>query len=310
MKILNERDILGLVSLADAIAVMRSAFAQLSSGAAAVPLRQRLEMPEQQARLLVMPAYLPEEAATGAKLIGLHDGNPARGLPLAHSVVMLMDASTGEPQAVLDGRSITNLRTAAGAALATDLLARRESSSVAIFGAGEQARWQLRGMCAVRRIRRAMIIGRTPQRAFEMAQELSPELGIPINVRNHLDRPVDIICTATSSQQPVFDAAQVHPGTHINGIGSYRRDMAELPAALFARSGVRLVVDHRPSCLAEAGDLAGLDLHPPEIGELVTGRAVGRTDDTEITVYKAVGNAVQDIALAAFAFRRSLPEKT
>ena len=190
-----------------------------------------------------------------------------------------------------------------------------------MIGAGVQGRWQLRAVCAVRRIARALVFDRVAERARTFADEMGRALGIPVQPLDDVAgiSVADVVCTATASRQPVFAAAHLRPGTHVNGIGSFRPEMQEIPAETIAAA--KVVVDSRRACLSEAGDLmqplqAGLieagHIHA-ELGEVAAGMREGRTSAGEITVFKSVGNAAQDLAAAALALegarRRNLGTK-
>ena len=290
-----------------AIALMRPAFIALSEGRAAAPVRMRMPAAEHEGWALFMPAYLPALAQLGLKVVTVNPNNTARGLPVIHAVVMVNDAATGQPLAVMDGEYLTALRTGAGAGLATDLLARPDAAVAALFGAGVQARTQLEAVCAVRPIRRAYVFNRSRENAETYAQAMSARLSLDVQVADDpaMLKEADVVCTATSSLDPVFAHADLKPGVHINGVGSYRPDMAEIPAETVIAA--KVVVDHRPACLAEAGDLLkplaqGLiteaHIHA-ELGQVAAGSKAGRTSDEEITFFKSVGNAVQDLAIAS-----------
>jgi ornithine cyclodeaminase/alanine dehydrogenase-like protein (mu-crystallin family) len=176
----------------------------------------------------------------------------------------------------------------------------------AVIGGGVQGRAQLEGVCAVRAIREALIFDADQERALRFADEMGEQLGIPVRVLHNVAgvAEADVVCTATSSNEPVVKDPDIHEGTHINAVGTYRPDTREIPGPTVARS--RLVVDSRKACLAEAGDLVLavqeglLDAHvpPDEIGEVVAGSAPGRRDESQVTLFKSVGNAVQDLAVA------------
>lgn len=295
-----------------AVALMREAFAALSENRAQVPVRTNLDLGDG-ASALIMPVHVaggPGSAGArlGLKQVTVCPGNPELGLPTIQGLMLVSDAETGRPLALMDAERLTAIRTGAASGLATELLARPESSVAAIFGAGGQARTQLEGVCAVRPIRRAWVFAPIPEQAEVYAREMSVRLGIEVRVADDPSRlsEADVVCTATTSTDPVFDPAHLAPGTHINGIGSYRPDMAEIPPEIVATATV--VVDHRPSCLAEAGDLhrvletgvSAETLIHAELGEIATGHRPGRHTPEEITLFKSVGNAVQDLTTAAW----------
>lgn len=308
-RILTAADVRRAVSMPEAIGLMRAAFAELSAGRATAPVRTALTLPAHEGRALFMPAYQPSTERLALKAVTIFPGNAARGLPLIHALVLLFDATDGRPLALLDGEALTALRTGAAAGLATDLLARPDADVAALFGAGVQARTQLEAVAAVRPLRRVYVFSRTRAAAETFATEMRARHDLDVRVADDPARlrEAAVVCTATTSVRPVFAPEHLAPGTHINGIGSYRPDMAEVPAETVAAA--RVVVDQREACLAEAGDLIqplrrGLiseDHLAAELGEVAAGLRPGRTTPTEITFFKSVGNAVQDAAVAAHA---------
>lgn len=302
-RILSRADVRDSMDMPAAIEAVRSAFVALSAGRADVPLRTAVEADGGSA--LVMPAHVPEAGGLGAKVVAVFEGNAARGLPTTNALVLALDAATGMPRAVIEGTYLTALRTGAASGLATDLLARPESTVVAIFGAGAQARTQLEAVRAVRRIGQVRIVSRTKESARRLADELrNVDVRLPDGPAAAV-RGADVVIAATTSHTPVFDGRAVEPGTHVNGIGSYTPDMQEVDAALVRRSTI--VVDSREGALAEAGDLLipihdGVvttdDIHA-ELGEIATGARPGRRLPEEVTFFKSVGNAAQDIAVVA-----------
>lgn len=306
LRFLSAADVARCLDMKAAIAAMGNAFCQLSSGEAQVPLRVNMPVPDHQGTALFMPAYLPAAAQFGLKVVSVYKENPNCGLPMIDALVMVMDACTGRPQAVLDGEHLTALRTGAASGLATDLLARPDASSVFLFGAGVQARTQLEAVCAVRPITRAWVYDAASDRAEDFAKTMTAQLDFPVSqAAPDAVAQADVICTATSATSPVFADADLKPGVHINGIGSYTPQMREVPPETVLRATV--VVDQREACLAEAGDLrqvldAGLidasHIHA-ELGEIVSGEKKGREHADQITFFKSVGNAVQDLAVAS-----------
>ena len=318
IRVLSRTDVMQAVPMPLAIDLMREAFAMLSAGEVSVPVRTSLSMEELGSRALYMPAYSASAARVSLKVVVLNPANPSQGLPFIHALVMISDASTGEPLAIMDGEYLTALRTGAGSGIATQLLSRRDASVAAIFGAGVQARTQLQAVAAVRSLEKAYVFGRSRQNAELFASEMSARLGVEVVVAHDPAclQEADIVCTSTTSLTPVFDASDLKPGCHINGIGSYRPDMTEIPAEAIQRS--RLFVDQREAVLAEAGDILiplshGLideDHIAAEIGEVINCKKAGRIFNDEITVFKSVGNAVQDLVvaqhLAAIAIEQGL----
>lgn len=297
-----------------AIHAVRRAMAQLSAGECTVPQRTHLDVPDHAGVALIMPSCIPAEGRMAVKVITLYDGNPPKGLPRIQALVLLFDAATGVPLAMMDGGTLTAIRTGAGSGVATDLLARSDARCAAVFGAGAQARTQLEAVACVRPIATARVYDPDPTLAERFAEDMSERLGIivePAPDPASAMHGADVVCTATVSRTPVFDDADVQPGMHINAIGSYKPDVQELPGATVARA--RVVVDYREGALAETGDLLapiaegrfGPDHVSAELGEIVLGRKAGRVSDDEITLYKSVGVAAQDLAAASEAFRRA-----
>lgn len=302
----------------DAIAAMKSAYAALSDGRAEVPLRTRLPVPPHDGLCLFMPAYAQAQGgeALAVKVASLFPRNPSRGLAFIQASVLLLESSTGKTLALLEGSSLTAIRTGAGSGAAVDLLARAESRVVAIFGAGVQGRTQLEAACAVRDFGTALIYDSDRDRALTFANEMAGRGPIPADLRvaaspREALADADVICTATTSTTPVFADADVKAGAHISAVGAYTPEMQEVPAETIRRA--RVVVDSRPAALAEAGDLiqpirAGLfdESHiQAELGEIVLGRKPGRQSAEEITFFKSVGIAVQDAMAAELAFRNA-----
>ena len=307
-RVLTYEEVRQALPMRRAIEAMKGAFAQLSAGQADVPLRVALDVPRHNGVTLFMPAYLSADDQMAVKIVSVFNDNPAKGLPLIHALVVVVDATTGEPAAVMDGTALTALRTGAASGAATDLLARQDARTAAVFGTGAQGRTQLEAVCAVRPIQEAWAYDVLPQQAAAYADEMSQRLSILVNAAetpSEAVRQADVICTATTSTSPVFDDADVQPGTHINAIGAYTPQMQEIPPETILRA--RVVIDHREASLAEAGDLLiplqqGLmteDHIYAEVGEIAAGRKSGRTSSEEITLFKSVGVAVQDVAAAS-----------
>ena len=303
IRILSADAVRACVDMPAAIDAMREAFAALAAQEATVPMRLALET--EHGVSLFMPAHLRESGNAGAKVVSVNPGNAARGLPAIHAVVLVLDVLTGRPTALMDGTWLTALRTGAVGGLAADLLARSDAKTVALFGAGVQARTQLEAVRCVREITEVRVVSRSGASADRLAGEVVGVRAVRVDDANEAIEGADIIIAATSSSTPVFDGARVEPGTHVTGVGSYTLDMREVDTALVQRA--RIIVDQREAVMEEAGDIVGpirdgvVDetVIIAEIGEVVLGRVPGRTADSEITFFKSVGNAVQDVAVAA-----------
>ncbi len=317
MRILSADDVRQAVPMGAAIDAVEAAFASLAAGSASVPLRTPIDIPEREAVSLFMPARIAGPAAAlGLKVVSVFPQNArGRAEPTIYALVNLLDPETGRPLAVLDGTYLTALRTGAASGVATRHMARADARRLAVFGAGAQALPQILAVCAVRPIDTVWIVNRTRDKAALLAARLRGEgykgdvLIAPSAARALAE--ADVVCTATSAAAPLFADADVRPGTHINAVGAYRPSMAEVPAATVARA--RLIVDQRAAAWAEAGELvqaraAGLidEGHVAgEIGEVALGTLPGRTADDQITLFKSVGNAVQDLAVGRLALARA-----
>ena len=277
------------------------------------PLRHRHAMPGGEGienTLLLMPAWRAG-GHTGVKIVHVAPGNAARGEPAVHAAYLLSDADTGAPLALLDGGELTDRRTAAASLLAAGYLARPESSRLLLLGSGKVARALAEGYAARFPIRDIAIWSPTAANAARLAASLA-EHGLPARA---VDRPdpaeADIVSAATLSTAPLVRGAEVRPGTHVDLVGAYRRDMREADAALIARA--TLVADTRAGALAEAGDIvqaiaedAIAETHiAAELADLCRGAHPGRRTAEEITVFKSVGWAGEDLAAAVLAYRRA-----
>jgi ornithine cyclodeaminase len=317
LKILTGKDIRQVVTMAQAISSVKEAFLQLSTGKSILPLRTQVPVEGRDGVILFMSAYLSTSDALGAKIVSVFPRNVKQNLPTIHALVVLVNPETGEPAAVMDGTHLTALRTGAASGVATDLLARNEASVVAIIGAGIQGRTQLEAVCTVRAIKKAWIYDRLPEAAMAYAKEMK-DCGDPIptdisvaDSAAQAVREADILCTATTSSEPVFEDGDLKPGVHINGIGSFTPEMQEIPSQTVVRS--KVIVDSRSASMAEAGDLIiplkeGLineeHIHG-EIGEIAVGKIAARESEDEIIFFKSVGLAVQDVAVGELIQRQA-----
>lgn len=317
MRILTATDIRRAVSMTEAIAAVKAAFAELSSGQATVPVRTGISAKAHGGTALYMPAYLAISQALGIKAVSVYPDNHVHGLPTIFATVLLQDVATGRLMALLEGTYLTALRTGATTGAATDLLARPEASRLTLFGTGGQAPTQLEGVCAVRPIETVSVYSRRAAQAslfIEQVQSLPFAHGIKFQIASTPDEAVhmaDIIVTATTARTPLFAATGVREGTHVNAIGAFTPDMQEVPPQLVVRA--KVVVDSRQACMAEAGDIlmpirqgliSAAHIYA-ELGELVAGQKPGRASAAEITLFKSVGNAVQDLAVGKLALERA-----
>ncbi len=318
MLVLTADDVRKALPMQDAIEAMKKAYASLSDGRAVVPLRTRLPVPPHDGLSLFMPAYVQTETskALAIKIVSLFPQNPQRGLAFIQAAVLVLEADTGRALALLEGSTLTAIRTGAGSGAAIDILARPDSRVLTVFGAGVQGRTQTEAACSVRKIETVCVYDASAEQSRKFAAEMSGRGSIPANIYvaespAQALKDADIVCTATTSSTPVFADRDLKAGTHISAVGSYTPEMQEVPAETVARA--RVVVDSRSATLAETGDLvkpiqAGLftEAHiAAELGEILLGQKAGRQNDSEITYFKSVGVAVQDAMAAQVAVKNA-----
>ena len=315
MLALTKDDIRQIVSMRDAIDLVKLAFRELSDGNAVVPLRSFIDVEPGRDVMFMMPAYLPGMGALGFKMISIFQENGKRGLPVGNAIVCVVNAETGVPEALMNGAYLTALRTGAVSGASTELMAREDARHLVVIGSGTQGVTQAAAVSEVRDIERITVVYRHEE-SFDRYRER-----IAADWPNLLDRvegtsdtetavrQADVLCLATTSKTPVFEDEWIKPGTHVSGVGSFTPQMQEAPAGFVARA--RVVVDMREHALEEAGDLIiplrdgtiSQDHVVGELGEVVAGKVSGRTSRDEITFFKSVGNAVQDMAVASAAFK-------
>jgi ornithine cyclodeaminase len=316
--ILTAEDVSRLLPMRDCIAVMREALAALAEGRALVPLRLVMRVPEAGGFLGLMPGYIAPDGsksgALGMKAVAVFPGNASRGLDTHQGAVLLFEADTGRLSAVMDGATITAIRTAAVSGVATDVLARVDAAELAVLGAGVQARTHLEAIGAVRRIKRARIWSRNQQRAQQLADQEQDKLGFSVVAVGSAEAAVqnaDIIATVTASPEPILQRGWLKEGVHINAVGSSIPSTRELDSATMA--GARLFVDRRESALNEAGDLlipmregaVTADHIVAELGDVIVGKNPGRRSPDELTLFKSLGLAVEDVASAEFVVEKA-----
>ena len=322
IRVLSTADINRAISASDAVDSMRRAFSELSDGRAVVPIRAGIE--SARGVTLLMPAFLAGANALGAKIVSVFPENSRNGEPPIQGAVLLLDADTGAPKALLDGTRLTEIRTAAGSGLATELLADPEADVLTIFRAGAQGRAHIEIFIATRSLSEVRILSKSRASAEALAAELRdrgdllPDEGADVFPQIVvLDDPYEalhgagLVVTATNSTTPVFDSVDLEPGAHVNAVGSYRPDMQELDADLV--KSARVVVDQREAVWEEAGDLiipraAGLideGVIDAELGEIVNGEAAQGRGEFVFTLFKSVGNAAQDVSMAETVLSRA-----
>lgn len=313
--ILTDDEIRTLLRMDVCVELMAGALASLTRGDAHQPLRTIVRPAGAAGILGLMPAYRtgPGGPVYGLKTIGVFPGNPARGLDAHQGSVILFDGESGRTLALMNASAITAIRTAAVSGVATRLLARAEAGDLAIIGSGVQARSHLAAMACVRRLRRVRVASRSPEHARRLAAEAAG-LACPVEAVPDAEAALqgaDLVVTATSAAEPVVKRAWIAPGAHLNAVGASTRAARELDGATMAAA--RLFVDRRESALAEAGDYLlavdegaiGPDHIQAEIGEVLVGSHPGRRAPDDITVFKSVGLAVEDLAAAEFLYEEA-----
>ncbi|MBA2759231.1 MAG: ornithine cyclodeaminase [Chloroflexia bacterium] len=316
MLVLTRNDVRQLVPMTDAIELMKLAFRELSAGRAESPLRSVVPVAEGAVTLL-MPAYVPAANALGFKVVSVFEGNRDKDLPTISAMVCLLDESTGAPMAIISGAYLTALRTGAVSGSATDLLARDDARNLVVIGAGAQGVTQAAAVAAVRPIEKITVVDLSEDSLERYRGQIAedwPELLDRLETSSDASvvAQADVICTATTSRKPVFSDRDVKPGTHINAIGAFTPEMQELPEETVARATI--VVDQVEAVLEEAGDFiipinkGTLERRriERELGQIVAEEAPGRTTVDEITLFKSVGNAVQDVTVARWAVERAI----
>jgi alanine dehydrogenase len=316
--VLNGEQVAELMPMPECIKVMRDALAALARGEALVPLRTVMRVPGVSGFLGLMPGYISpragQEGALGMKAVSVFPSNAQRGIDTHQGAVLLFEADTGRLSALMDGAAITAIRTAAVSGVATDVLARRDASELAILGAGVQARTHIEAIAAVRPLRRVRIWSRNAEHATALAAELRRRFGFPIEAAPSAEaavREADIVATVTASPEPILQRAWLKEGVHINAVGSSIPTSREIDTATMVAA--RLFVDRRESALAEAGDLLIAmgegavkgDHVQAELGEVIIGKNPGRRSPRELTLFKSLGLAVEDVASAAYIARRA-----
>lgn len=308
MLLLRARDVALACPMEDAIDAVEAGFRALSAGQAATPVRLSVPI-NKEGVALTMPASLTGAPWYSVKVVTVAPGNLSAGRPLVAAAVLLIDASSGDLVALIEGASLTALRTGAAGGVAARALARPAAAVATLYGAGAQARTQLLGLVAVRPIRLVRVVTRDPAHAAAFCRWAAAEPRLarisiqPAAAAGALDG-TDVVVTATTSAEPVFPGSALPPGVHITAVGSFTPAMCELDDA--AMRGARIFVDQRAAALAEAGELHGLGPSDvTEIGEVVAGAAPGRTTEEERTIFKSVGNAIQDLVVATRTYERA-----
>lgn len=317
MLVISEKQVRELLDLDELIAALEQAHVQFSAGKAVMPVRLVVPLPEIQGRITSMPAFISEGKDLGIKIISYFRDNPKRDLPPILATISLYSTETGALEVLMDGVYITAIRTACASAMATRALARPETPVLGILGAGTQARAHIRALSRVRSIERVLIWSPTRTSAIYVKEELEDDLGIAIHPQESAEavvREADVLTTVTDAAEPVLEAEWLKPGVHINAVGSHRPEAREMGSDTVQRATV--VVDSLDAINTECGDILlavkegaiAPDHLRGEIGEVLAGAKPGRTSGDEVTMYKSVGIAVQDVAAASLVHRRALEQ--
>ena len=315
MLIIGQKEVPALLPMAECIDVMADALATLARGGAVLPLRQMLRLPDQSGIMGMMPAYLDAPVSLGVKIITVFNANHGTEYDSHQGVVLLFEPVHGSVVAMIDASSVTAIRTAAVSGVATNLLARADAGDLCILGSGVQARTHIDAMRQVRTIHRIRVWSRSAAHADAFARAETARLGVLVEATEYARDAVhgaDIICTTTSSREPVLQGEWIAEGAHINAVGSSTPTARELDSAAVSRA--RLFVDRRESTLNEAGDfliprregVIGDGHILGEIGELLLGTHDGRVTPGDVTLFKSLGLAVEDVAAAQFIYREAI----
>jgi ornithine cyclodeaminase len=309
----NKEKIESLLPMDECIEVMEKMFRSLASGECVQPLRNIMMLPDKKGLLGMMPGYVSGLGVMGIKVISVFHANKELGLPSHQGVVILFDAQTGQPLMIFDALEITAIRTAAASGLATRVLAKENAQVLAIIGSGEQAKRHIDAILMVRNIKQINLWSRNEKNAKDLVNTLSGEYNINVQIKKNAEEAVrhaDIICTTTSSREPVVMGDWISAGAHINAVGSSQASTRELDTAAVVRS--KLFTDCYESLFNEAGDFlipkkegAITDEHvKADLGEVLIGKKAGRENNDEVTLYKSLGIAAEDIFSAYHIYQK------
>lgn len=323
MLILNESDLRSVLEMGEVIEAVEAGFGALSRGDVVLPERLRLGIPGRKAMLLEMPAFLQSpsagqcvtggERALGSKIVSFYVQNPERNLDIIQAVYLLLDAETGVPLSVMDGRFITAIRTAATSAVATKLMAASIPARLAIFGAGVQARFHTEAMMCVAQVEHVVITSRSVEKARALCDYVEETYSTACRTVTPAEAAsnANLICTCTTSPAPLFDGSLLGPGTHVNAVGAFTPTTRELDTEAIRRS--RVIIDAEMAAGKEAGEILipiaegaiPADHVKGTLGDVISGKVAGRESDDEITVFRSCGLAIEDLVTASLAFKKA-----
>ena len=299
-----------------AVDAMERAFSSLSSGECYVPMRVVTRLPDNELLMLFKPAFVEKEKKATVKFITQRENKSIPGIPAIQGIVMVIDSVTGEIMSIMDGGYITALRTGAASGLATRFLAGKNAHTLALFGCGAQGKTQVEAVMCERDIRKILVFDKNRNRVSRFIEEMQEEFNTEMVFCEDTSvlKEADIICTATNATAPLFKREEVKEGAHINAIGSFQPHMQELDPWLIRDA--RVFIDQTEPCLKESGDLIKPILEgiiseshiAGEIGDFILKRIEGRESDDQITIFKSVGVAIQDYAVATDIYNCSLEQ--
>ena len=301
-------DVKSAVSMQEAIDLMEVAFSSVNNKTAETPLRVNMAITDQDAHHLSMPAYINGGKYLTVKLINVHTNNPSKGADLINGIIVVMDAETGSAVALIDGKSVTALRTGAASGYANKILANNYASTLVVCGNGVQAKAQIEAICQVRDIESVKVIGRD----FTKVELFCNKFDARVSPGNLNDlKHADVVCTATTANEPLFKFNHISNGTHINAVGAHGSQKREVPAELIQRS--KVFVDSLISSYKEAGNILipiesgdySWDKVQCEIGQLSNSKSKGRSKESDITFFNSVGTAVQDLVVSNLIMERN-----
>jgi alanine dehydrogenase len=317
MLLLSEKQVQGLIDVDELIEALAQAHIQYSTGKAVMPVRLVVPLPQIDGRITSMPGYLNEDKALGMKVVTYFQSNPQQNLPAILATIMLFSAETGKMIAAMDGSYITAIRTACASAMATKVLANPQTPVLGILGAGVQARTHIQALTRVRKLEKIKLYSPSGTSAAAVKKEMA-QVPVTMEVAENPEaavRDADLVVTVTTSREPILKADWLKPGVHINAVGSHSPDMREIDGATLARA--KVVVDSREAIMAECGDIllaikegsVTKDNIHGEIGEVLAGTKAGREHTDEVTLYKSVGIAIQDVATANLVYHKALKQE-
>ncbi len=316
MKLIKRSEMVENFTMPEAIICMSEAFESLSSGECYVPKRYVVRSSDEYLTLLLKPAFMNNYNKSSIKVLTQKNSRPVPNIPTIIGIVLLVDNVTGEILSIMDGEYITALRTGAASGLATQLFSKEDSHTLALFGCGTQGRTQLEAVCAVRQLDRIWVFDKSHTHAELFIDEMQETTAARIEFTSDLSvlKGVDIICTATNSASPLFFKKHLREGTHINAIGSFTPEMQELASDIV--NSARIYFDDADACMNESGDCikafgnsgASQENIVGEIGDYVLNKIEGRTTPDEITIFKSVGTAIQDLVVANRIYDKSITE--